>query len=334
MIVDKITTPVGTIWAELPGVARIQCVLPTGRIIATKVDPSTGRGIYYSDDTGTTWNAASLAESIEYTDFNNFCVTSTGRVLAGTSLGEAIAYSDNNGISWKKLTTLAGRAIKFHTLSTGRILTAGLLSIYYSDDNGEHWTQTATQLSGTEFTCFYSLPTGRVLAGSNTHGVWYSDDDGKHWTQATKTDGTWRAFCITSTGRILAAGAGTTYDNGIWYSDDGGANWGHIINTAGEWPSLCTLATGRILANKFNEGILYSDDNGTTWHYALTFNGRVYGFHILPTGYVITSTTADNCVRYSYPLYESDYDSKPLTKQEVLELVAECKAYVQSKKQS
>lgn len=45
-----------------------------------------------------------------------------------------------------------------------------------------------------------------------------------------------------------------------------------------------------------------------------------------------TDNNEANGVYSSDPVFEPDYDSKPLTKQEVLELVAECKAYVQSKK--
>ena len=122
-------------------------------------------------------------------------------------------------------------------------------------------TDTPVQSSITSgyWKAFYTLPSGRVLAGSDGNsGVWYSDDNGKTWTQSDLTSDAWYSFCVTQTGRVIVVGA-----LDIAYSDDNGEHWTSLSLSGGAWYALCISHTGRVFAA--GDDILYSDDNGEHW---------------------------------------------------------------------
>ena len=80
------------------------------------------------------------------------------------------------------------------------------------------------------------------------------------WSNSNKTDGSARSFCISSSGRIIAA----ISNQGVWYSDNGGKTWTQSDKTDGTFDSLCVTDTNRILAG-YSTNLYYSDDNGETW---------------------------------------------------------------------
>lgn len=112
------------------------------------------------------------------------------------------------------------------------------------------------------------------------------------------------------TGRILLGATDGVNSNvaldarigGMYYTDDYGENWVQVKDIGG-WGPVYVTQTGKVYISNDQIGLVN------------------YHVHTEATG-----------VYCSTPVFGPDYDNRPLTKQEVLELVAECKAYVQSKK--
>lgn len=205
------------------GFGRYSCVTPTGRIIVA----GESFAISYSDDDGVNWHPISIMDSLR--SVQCICVTSTGRIIAGTFDG--VWYSDDNGETWVHSDLVQGTVKAFCITSTGRIIlshdnTYGKYCIMRSDNNGETWVEIQTAYTQIKsFICSCVTPTGKIIIGSpGRAGVWYSDDDGITWVRLDVTEGIFDTLCITPVGRIIATGRlydpKKGYTNvATWYAD-------------------------------------------------------------------------------------------------------------------
>ena len=303
------------------------CITPTGKILLG----GDGAWLHISDDNGETW-------SPQYSTVANciaLCVTSTGRIIAGTSSNTY--YSDDNGETWDQASGIDKRINCLCITRTGRIL-AGTSSngLYYSDDNGETWLQLSSWANTDDY--IYSLcitPTGRIITSSYPYGIYYSDDNGTTWVQQNSINPILASdIHITRTGRLVT---GSEFTNDIYYSDDNGVNWtcltAAIYNSSIH--SIHVASTGRIIGSG-NNGLYYSDDNGLTWIKS-SLQQTVNAFFTTTTGRLLLadkSNAVANPVYYSDPVYtmRDTYMSKPLTGAQAKVLVQQCKAYVQALK--
>ena len=260
---------------------------------------------------GASWTLAQLSGYMSWYDPWSFCVTPTGRIIAGsrTDFGTGgIWYSDDNGVNWTQSTVTSDWWNSFCVTSTGRIIAGSGSGIWYSDDNGVNWIQ--SNKTDNSWYAFCVTQTGRIITIAYDTSIWYSDDSGVNWTQSNySTDNPWGesncALCVTSTGRIIAA-----IDRNLYYSDDNGVNWtevmaANVTNKLGQrwadtggsmgWRALCVTSTGRIIAGGAAvtatfKGIWYSDDNGVNWIQSNKTDADWSSFCVTPTGRIIAGS--------------------------------------------
>lgn len=164
--------------------------------------------------------------------------------------------------------------------------------LWYSDDEGETWTQ-GTEPAGTdkptwvevifceEFKTFVAFAADKNYADA-TPDYWIaiSTDDGETWSAVTNPagKGLYAAVWIPEKGRIVAIGSGAlTSDADITvYSDDGGVTFTQGECPAGGWRGLTfSPRLQRLVATSFSasgpEGdyVCYSDDYGETFQSVL-----------------------------------------------------------------
>lgn len=353
MITKEIVAPAGTTWVQSNKTDETFMAfvkIATGRIIAG----SNGYGIWYSDDNGINWTQSNMTinnwHKLYYID---------SRILA-ISQSDGIWYSDDNGVSWAQSNITDDYWYCIIKVSDSKLLACGTgygaaaKGIYQSTDNGETWTQ-INQLTDKGVTWLLKHSTGRIFAivGGAYNEIWYSDDNSETWTQLTlsfiSNDTTISYMSEGLNGRLLIYVSDGVR---VLYSDDLGLTWvsssmsdPNIVFTM-LYPTLVTsfnklIAYARIwhsLQKYVSTVILSSNDNGETWYIINTLSAQtelyVYFYKPIELSSNRLLCTGNNTgIWYSDPEYADVYDSKPLTKKELQELITECKAYVQSKKQ-
>ena len=296
--------------------------------------------IFESDNNGSTFrNITSVYSGGRLRDF---CVMPDGTyIMAGSVYSGGGAKTNLSRYKGAGITQtgegLGINAAVLYVTPIYRILVGSYNTngIWYSDDNGETWTQ-SNKTDGS-WSVFCVTPTGRLIAGSsNGYGIWYSDDNGVNWTQSNKTNGSFLSLCVTSTGRIVAGNG----SSGIYYSDNNGVNWMQSSKTTGICGDICITNTGRILLlarnnNQTYNSIWYSDDNGVNWEIFTTItNISPLSLAIINSRILTAVVEPGPVLKYSDAVMGTQkfYTSKPLTGAQAKQLIAECKAYVQSLK--
>ena len=178
----------------------------------------TSKGVYRSDDNGTTWVSKSngltnlLTSGIISIDSFLFVVGSTG-----------IFKSSDQGDNWNSagLSTTDVRCIAFiqDTLFVG---TNGS-GIYKSIDWGANWISINNGLGGsTNFRAIESKGNLLFAGGQVGSGVFRSTDFGASWNLLSGglSSGSYRGFA--SNNQLIVAGS---FGGGVFYSKDNGNNW-------------------------------------------------------------------------------------------------------------
>jgi hypothetical protein len=192
----------------------------------------TGRGVFLSTDSGTSWTAAS-------TDMTNVsCLAVSGvNLFAGTSGG--VFVSTNNGTSWAAASTgLTNTDVRALAVFDTNLFAGTSDGVFRSTNNGTNWTAANN-----------GLP--RDLRWDSTHIVPIS--------------------CIASNGQNLFAGTWfySRDSSGVYLSTNRGSNWtkmnaGLRVNSG--FPGVGALAVSgtNLFAGTF-QGVFLSTNNGTSW---------------------------------------------------------------------
>ena len=131
--------------------------------------------IYRSNDNGQTWTSIiDLGLSVLY-----LFQSSSGRIFAGTATdNQEIAYSDD-GNSWHYFDLPGNLDVNcFAQFSSGRIVCGtNSAQVYYSDDNGQNWSQGGT-LQGATACYTLAIYNNELYAGTNNaSGEIYKSND-------------------------------------------------------------------------------------------------------------------------------------------------------------
>lgn len=249
------------------------------------------RGVFKSDDFGQTWQPTGLNDS----QLRLIRPTSRKQLIAGSNVS-SIFISNNKGESWlqtgkeienwsvyqvvennnylfangesgiwraaipvKKWIQMRKGMGSLVKLSKGNILMAENGVILTSEDNGDHWRQTADLKS--EIVFLYALDSKLLVACAQDDGMYYSTNDGYDWSKYSMGMFEQNAFrtAIKTPGGALLAGT----SRGTLRSDDQGKTWANVDENYFAWTYAKTDSI--IYAGGYAQGIRRSIDDGLTW---------------------------------------------------------------------
>jgi hypothetical protein len=243
--------------------------------------------LYTSNDEGLTWAIGTDADLNNRTIWK-FIQLANGNIICGGSSAagvSAIKISGNNGVTWAEATG-AGLDNKlvyglFVTI-TGRILASTSVNeIYYSDDNGNTWTASATVMTTVSFRFIYTA-NNRILSG-----MYYSDNNGLTWSQNPNINNQAMGLIRLPNNTLVASINGDIYksvnEGNTWTSKD-------IVGVP--ITELLLLKNGDILATTGNVGFYISSDFGDNWTISAPyFGGLQYSPIELPNGRVVVGNS-------------------------------------------
>lgn len=186
--------------------------LVNGNIVATG-----SYGIYTANNEASNWIQRLDTEIASYV-----FVSKSGVAYAGTR-PNGMMISRNNGVSWSHPNGLSSAYFSsFGESSEGRIFagaSAYLEGIYYSDDEGNNWTQ----INPFPFSGVYDFITkGDSIYAGTQGGVYKSYDNGMNWKRLNYEN--IRKFEMAPNGDLIGI---NTY-NGIVSSKDNGKTWENL----------------------------------------------------------------------------------------------------------
>ncbi|MGN6525784.1 MAG: YCF48-related protein [Burkholderiaceae bacterium] len=203
--------------------------------------------------------------------------TDDGRAIAVGDHG-AIQLSDDHGQSWHDA------AVDANTNGLSAVATHGSLAlavgeggtIRRSGDRGSTWT--TTRMGGYRVSAVAFAADGTALAVDDGGQVLRSADGGLTWAVVGTLPSAAGHMRFTSTGTVLVALSGYSYQNGSWSwggvmrSVDRGASWTSVPGTAGFGSSLSErvadfvmLDGGTILAAGDGARLMRSTDDGASF---------------------------------------------------------------------
>ncbi len=237
----------------------------------------TNAGVFFSADSGTTWNA--INDGLTDTRIWTVAVHN-GLLFAGTNDSGAFRSWDDgytwvrmkHGLSDRRIRALAGDGVK---------LFAGTLGgIFRSADNGLSW-KAANEGVTNLFVRTLHCHAGKVWAGTLGGGIYFSSDSGATWQQRNTGLENVNVMSIAATGSHLFAG---TY-GGLFLSVDDGLQW-RQINPTGANPvprldekssaatnalvpkTVFTLAArgNHVFIGMMEVGVYFTADGGESWN--------------------------------------------------------------------
>ena len=223
-------------------------------------------GILRSSDGGDTWFAARFAAppplfsalraspSFEY----------DGVLLAGT-MEDGIFASSDRGANWQSwnfglfdLNVLC-LALSPSLAEDETVLAGAETGLYRSDNGGRAWRETAFPTDQAPILClsFIDDGAGKILAGTENHGLWVSGDQGRNWLRLAEKSmpATVNDIQIRRGDRRLFA----LVDDGLLASADDGQSWTRLMQTRDAPTALLAPAEGDIFVGLLGKGIVRLD---------------------------------------------------------------------------
>ena len=220
---------------------------------------ATADGIYFSKDTGSSWQLIDTTDGVKtlsmFFEFNNS--------LYAISEYSGIYRSDDNGETWAKRDIGSNHFIDI--ANCGNVLiTVGDAQIQISRDSGRTWITSNKGIQGNNMSNeglnhIVSLG-GRLLACYASGKIHYSIDTGKSWQYMGYSD----AFQTASTtlgGNIYFA----EWDQQIEISKDTGKSWQHCVSNNNDGFVDIKSDSTILLAAGSDDGVIVSRDSGINW---------------------------------------------------------------------
>jgi len=179
----------------------------------------------------------------------------------------------------------------------------GASGVWYSNDNGETWEQSISDISQNLILCLsmnnsYALAGCIGGAGSEVGGVWYSTDSGETWEQSISDISANTITCVFINGSNALAG--TNQFVGAWYSNNSGVTWSQSVSDISNQKINALFMNGsNALAGSRDAGVWYSIDMGVTWSQSVSDISNQYIKSLSMNGSNAIAGTLDTGVWYS-----------------------------------
>ena len=240
---------------------------------------ATGGGLFYSNDSGTTWipESGSLAYSF---------AEEGGTLYLGTTTG--VISSLSGGSYWEEEASIGlPIPVIYSVLASGYRVFAGTESngVFVTTDGGYFWSETGlssplmfksvTSLAATPYanisgTGQPNISDTTIFAGTDSSGLYYSTDSGNDWTHVDgMTAKDISSFLFTKNSLLVG-----THDAGVFVSTDYGQDW-EKMNTGLSTMNVLSLATDR-------HGFLYAATDSGIFKTAGPVTGIVSPYREIP----------------------------------------------------
>lgn len=164
----------GETWTSLPvNVIGIVSLESDGsRLFAGAIMSLGGSTLIYSDDNGETWNNTNVTQS----QVSTIEVINQNLMYAYSNL-QVFFQSTDRGETWTQITGLPFTATReIYKSHTGRVFISG----YYSDDDGQTWSQTGYDRAGSGIYAYAENQDGLWVGAGK---LWLSNDHGGSWEE-------------------------------------------------------------------------------------------------------------------------------------------------------
>ncbi len=182
------------------------------------------RGIFFSTNNGLSWTNIGPQDSIIYTIY----VLQNNTIFAG---GNHFYKSTTGGPPWS-ITDISGggtiTSLAFHR--SGLLFAATkYFGVFYSNDEGNTWTQCLSHTRTGIIESMYINPAGKIFVGSN-NGIFMSSDTGRTWTSTNLNAQYPHIKDIEGdiSGKIYA---GLDFGEGCYHTTDNGIEWDSTNNS-------------------------------------------------------------------------------------------------------
>jgi photosystem II stability/assembly factor-like uncharacterized protein len=284
----------GNLFSKIQGIpftARRTRVLKQDPSNENTVYAGTTEGLWKTVDLGKSWKRVSNEEVVVndvYVDprDSNHVLLATDRsgVMASTN-GAATWTTSNHGYAHRYVSALLADNQDANTLYVGVVNDREYGGVFYSHDNGQHWSQKAAGLGGRDVFTLKQASNGMLVAGTNK-GIFSLEHNGSEWhamnvvavegkTVTTKRKGqkkpvtttTWTHGVLESrvndleleNHRWLAATS-----TGVYSSRDQGKVW-KPETTLAKQDFVSVRAQGDSVVAATRSSVFTSTDGGTSW---------------------------------------------------------------------
>jgi hypothetical protein len=181
--------------------------------------------IYYSSDSGNTWNSVTTPASSNSVWASVKC-DSTGEYVYAVVNNGGIYKSTSYGSTWSSTSAQSKAWISIACNSTGTQVVACVNAtsnggIWISNDSGGTWNQT-TAPTTEPWSSISSNSTGQYLTAvvnGGGQGIWYSKDYGNTWTKtSSKNNVSFVGNAMNANGNVATAVAYTTSGSSVYVS--------------------------------------------------------------------------------------------------------------------
>jgi photosystem II stability/assembly factor-like uncharacterized protein len=262
----------------------------------------TGRGVFRSDDGGTSWRAVTagienrVIYAIAIDPQTPATVYASGAI--GTSNTTVLFKTTDGGITWTALSSLTGTgtwSLAIDPLASATVYAAGLGGVFKTTDGGSTWTQmndgltTANvaklALDPSDSTVIYAATRGGGVFKSVAGGAWTNVSTGLSGPQVVAL-----AIDPQATSTLYA---GTT-TGGAFKSTDGAATWSPVNAglTAMQVNALAIdpQSPATVYAGTTRGGLFKSVDGASGWSLTAFRNVRALSLAANPSGTVIVGS--------------------------------------------
>ena len=274
----------------IPFTARRTRVLKQDPTNEKIVYAGTTEGLWRTTDLGKSWKRVSNPEVVVndvYVDprDSNHVLIATDRsgVMASTN-GAATWETSNHGYAHRYVSALLPDNQTASTFYVGVVNDREFGGVFYSHDNGQHWTQKATGLGGRDVFALKQSATGTLVAGTNK-GMFYLTSNSNDWkpmnqvaVEQTKTVArkgskkattmtTWKKSELDARVNDLELGTHRWYaatTAGVYSSKDEGKIW-KIEPGLGHEDFVTVRAQGETIVAATRSNAMVSSDGGVTW---------------------------------------------------------------------